>query len=76
MITLDDVRRIKAILIAHGEWVESDSERSRVAEDGVFEWITSSCGGCAIAALKADGFNVYIWPSIKYRGFIEIRIGL
>mgnify|MGYP003318757823 CR=1 FL=1 len=74
MITLDDVCRIKAVLIAHGEWIDADYERARVTEDGVFEWITSSCGGSAIAALIADGFSVYIWPSIRYQGFLKIRI--
>lgn len=74
MITLDDVCRIKAILIAHCEWIGEDAERSRVNEDGVFEWITSSCSGEAIAALIADEFDVYIWPSIHYEGFLEIHI--
>lgn len=74
MITLDDVRRIKAILIAHGEWSVSDSERAHIAEDGVFEWLTHSCSGETIAALIADGFDVYIWSSITYQGFFEIRI--
>lgn len=74
MITLDDVCRIKAVLIAHGEWLESDSERARVTEDGVFEWSTTSCCGEAISALIADGFDVYIWPSVQLMGFIEIHI--
>lgn len=74
MITLDDVNRIKAILIAHGEWLSVDAERSRVNEDGVFEWITSSCCGEAIAALIADEFDVYIWPSIRYDNYLEIHI--
>ena len=74
MITLDDVRRIKAILIEHCEWLGADTERSRVNEDGVFEWITCSCCGEAIAALIADGFDVYIWPSIHLQGFLEIHI--
>lgn len=74
MITLDDVNRIKAILIAHCEWIDVDNERSRVNEDGVFEWITSSCDGDAVKALVDAGFDVFIWPSIKYQGFILFSI--
>ena len=74
MITLDDVNRIKAVLIEHSEWTDSSSERSRVNEDGVFEWITSSCSGDTVAALIADGYDVYIWPSLRYDGFLDIQI--
>lgn len=74
MVTLDDVRRIKEILFAHCEWLGEDAKRSRVTEDGVFEWVTCSCSGEAIAALIDDGFDVYIWPSIRYDGFLEIHI--
>lgn len=74
MITLDDVCRIKAVLIAHGEWLGEDTERARVTVDGVFEWTTTSCCGEAIAALINDGFDVFIWPSVQLMGFIKIEI--
>ena len=74
MVSLDDVRRIKEILRDHCEWIDADAKRSRVTEDGVFEWITCSCCGEAIAALINDGFDVYIWPSIHLQGFLEIHI--
>lgn len=73
-MSLDDVNRIKAVLIAHGEWIDVDNERSSMTVDGVFEWITSSCSGEAIAALITDGFDVYIWPSIYLKGFLVIHI--
>lgn len=74
MITLDDVRRIKEILRAHCEWIDADAKRSRVTEDGVFEWVTCSCSGETIAALIDDEFDVYIWPSVRNDGFLEIHI--
>lgn len=74
MITLDDVNRIKAILIAHGEWLVSGCERARVTDDGDIEWITSSCSGSALKALMDDGFSIYVWASVQYRGFLEIHI--
>ena len=74
MITLDDVCRIKAILIAHGEWLEKDDECSLMTEDGSFEWVTSSCSGLAVSALVVGGYNVSIWPSNTYEGFLEVRI--
>lgn len=73
-MSLDDVRRIKEILIAHGEWLVSESEHIRVADDGYIEWITSSCSGSALKSLLDDGFDIYVWASIQYRGFLEIHI--
>lgn len=74
MITLDDVCRIKAVLIAHGEWLVSESEHVRMTDDGDIEWVTSSCSGSALKALMDDGFDIYVWASIQYRGFLEIHI--
>ena len=74
MVTLDDVRRIKEILLEYYEWIDVDNERSHVNEDGVFEWITCSCGGDAVRALVDNGFDVIIWPSVQYRGFIVFSI--
>lgn len=74
MITLDDVRRIKEILIAHGEWTEYDMKRSRFDDDGTFVWITASCDSSTIVDLVKAGFDVYAFGSLSHLGCIQFNI--
>lgn len=73
-MSLDDVRRMKEILIAHGEWLESDMSRSRFDDDGTFVWITASCAASTIVALVEADFDVYVFGSLSNLGCLRIDI--
>jgi len=73
-MSLDDVRRIKEILIAKGEWAVYDKYRSRFDDDGTFVWITQSCDASTIVDLVEAGFDVYVFGSLSYLGYVQIEI--